>query len=99
MMEFVKDTSRNIEYVGSYVCLIDFRKCVCVCVCVCVYLYISSVQSLICVQLFATPWAAVYQAPPSMGFSRQECQSGLSLPSPIRGITEFLKKLVLKRLT
>ena len=29
------------------------------------------------VQLFATPWAAVYQAPPSMGFSRQEYWSGL----------------------
>ena len=24
------------------------------------------------VRLFATPWAAAYQAPPSMGFSRQE---------------------------
>ena len=25
-----------------------------------------------CVQLFTTPWTAAYQAPPSMGFSRQE---------------------------
>ena len=35
------------------------------------------------VQLLATPWTAVYQAPPSMGFSRQEYCSGLPLPSPI----------------
>ena len=34
------------------------------------------------VQLFTTPWTAAYQAPPSMGFSRQECLSGLPLPSP-----------------
>ena len=30
----------------------------------------------------ATPWAAAYQAPPSMGFSRQEYWSGVPLPSP-----------------
>ena len=41
----------------------------------------SSVQSLSCVQLFATPWAAAYQATPSMGFSRQEYWSGVPLPS------------------
>ena len=34
------------------------------------------------VQLFATPWSVAYQAPPSMGFSRQECWSGLPFPSP-----------------
>ena len=33
------------------------------------------------VQLFATPWTAAYQAPPSMGFSRQEHWSGVPLPS------------------
>ena len=32
----------------------------------------SSVHSLSHVRLFATPWTAAYQAPPSMGFSRQE---------------------------
>ena len=31
----------------------------------------------------ATPWTAAHQAPPSMGFSRQEYWSGLPLPSPI----------------
>ena len=30
-----------------------------------------------------TPWTAAYQAPPSMGFSRQEYLSGMPLPSPI----------------
>ena len=30
----------------------------------------------------ATPWTAAYQAPPSMGFSRQEYLSGVPLPSP-----------------
>ena len=39
-------------------------------------------KSLSCVQLFATPWTVAYQAPPSMGFSRQECWSGLPFPSP-----------------
>ena len=34
------------------------------------------------VQLFVTPWTAAYQAPPSMGFSRQEYWSGVPLPSP-----------------
>ena len=34
------------------------------------------------VQLFATPWTVAYQAPPSMGFSRQEYWSGLPFPSP-----------------
>ena len=40
------------------------------------------VKSLSCVQLFATPWTIAYQAPLSMGFSRQEYWSGLPLPSP-----------------
>ena len=35
------------------------------------------------VWLFATPWTAAYQAPPSMGFSRQEYWSGVPLPSLI----------------
>ena len=34
------------------------------------------------VRLFTTPWAAAHQAPPSMGFSRQEYWSGVPLPSP-----------------
>ena len=34
------------------------------------------------VRLLATPWTAAHQAPPSMGFSRQEYWSGVPLPSP-----------------
>ena len=40
------------------------------------------VKSLCCAQLLATPWTAAFQAPPSMGFSRQEYWSGVPLPSP-----------------
>ena len=39
------------------------------------------VKSLSRVRLFETPWTAAYQAPLSMGFSRQEYWSGLLLPS------------------
>ena len=39
-------------------------------------------KSLSRVQLFAAPWTVAYQAPPSMGFSRQECWSLLPFPSP-----------------
>ena len=41
-----------------------------VCVCVCV-------KSLSHVWLFVTPWTVAYQAPPSIGFSKQEYWSGL----------------------
>ena len=40
------------------------------------------VKSLSRVRLLATPWTVAYEAPPSMGFSRQEYWSGLPLPSP-----------------
>ena len=38
------------------------------------------VKSLSCVRLLATPWTAACQAPPSMGFSRQEYWSGVPYP-------------------
>ena len=38
-------------------------------------------KSLSRVRLFVTPWTVTYQAPPSMGFSRQEYWSGLPFPS------------------
>ena len=34
------------------------------------------------VQLFGTLWTVAHQAPPSMGFSRQEYWSGLPFSSP-----------------
>ena len=42
----------------------------------------SEVKSLGRVQLFASPWTVAYQAPPSMGFSRQEYWTALPFPSP-----------------
>ena len=37
----------------------------------------GKMKSLSRVRLFATPWTVAYQAPPSMGFSRQEYWSGV----------------------
>ena len=48
------------------------------------------VKSLSRVQLLATPWTAAYQAPPSMGFYRQEYWSGVPLPSPYGCIVSFI---------
>ena len=45
------------------------------------FLQCVKVKSPSRVRLLATPWTAAYQAPPSMGFSRQECWSGVPLPS------------------
>ena len=47
------------------------------------------VKCLSRVGLLETPWTAAYQAPPSMGFSRQEYWSGLPLPSPMRWIAVY----------
>ena len=48
------------------------------------------------VQLFATLWTVAHQAPPSMGFSRQEHWSGLPSPSP-KGTIEKKKVKSLSR--
>ena len=42
----------------------------------------AKVKSLSHVKPLATSWTAAYQAPPSMGFPRQQYCSGLPLPSP-----------------
>ena len=44
----------------------------------------SEVKSLNHVRLFATPWAVAYQAPLSMGFTRQQYWSGLPFSSPLQ---------------
>ena len=44
------------------------------------------VKSLSHVQLLETSWTAAHQAPPSMGFARQEYWSGVPLPSPKWGL-------------
>ena len=55
------------------------------------------VKSLSCIRLFATQWTSAYQAPPSMGFSRQEYWSGEPLPYPSASVrsTPFLSFIVL----
>ena len=46
------------------------------------------------VQLVETPWTAAYQAPPSMGFSKQEYWSGVPLPSPQKNLnTKYSSKV------
>ena len=50
------------------------------------------VKSLSRVRLLVTPWTTAYQAPPSMGFSRQEYWSGVPLPSP--EVSEMVLKIV-----
>ena len=52
------------------------------------------VKSLSRVRLLATPWSAAYQAPPSVGFSRQEYWSGVPLPSTPSLIYHFTQKLL-----
>ena len=49
------------------------------------------VESLSRGRLLAAPWTAAYQAPPSMGFSRQEYWSGVPLPSPMTNLDSILK--------
>ena len=65
------------------------------------------VKSLSRVRLLATPWTAAHQAPPSMGFSRQEYWSGLPLPSPrkcssfilLQVVDQFSQHHLLKKLS
>ena len=54
------------------------------------------VKSLSRVRLSATPWTAAYQAPPSMGFSRQKYWSGVPLPSLNQTFREELMPVLLK---
>ena len=46
-----------------------------------------------------TPWTAAFQAPPSMGFSRQEYWSGVPLPSPRREWQDILKVTTYNQIT
>ena len=56
------------------------------------------VKSLSRVRLLATPWTAAYQAPPPVGFSRQEYWSGVPLPSPFN-YTSLSQSIVLRSAT
>ena len=50
-------------------------------------------NSLLFHWLFSTPWTAAYQAPLSMGFSRQEYWSGVPLPSPKLVLKNYMRNL------
>ena len=50
--------------------------CACVCICVCESCSVMSAS-------LQSPWTVAYQAPLSMGFSRQDYWSGLPFPSPL----------------
>ena len=52
------------------------------------------VKSLSRVRLLATPWTAAYQAPLSLGFSRQKYWSGVPLPSPYWGSRSSKSRLL-----
>ena len=54
------------------------------------------VQSLSRVQLLVTPWTAAYQAPPSMGFSRQEYWSEVPLNYRTIALISYASKVMLK---
>ena len=56
------------------------------------------VKSLSHVRLLATPWTAAHQAPPSMGFSRQEYWSGVPLPFPGGALRQMLFAVMITRM-
>ena len=68
-------------YLCTCECVFTSMCCVFICACLCICGYVLSHFS--CVPLFAASWTVALQAPPSMGFSRQEYWSGLPLPSPV----------------
>ena len=84
------------KYEKEYICNVYIYVCVCVSLCCVPESYTHNVmstmkvkvtvkvkvKSLSHVRLFATTWTVAHQAPPSMGFSRQEHWSGLPFPSP-----------------
>ena len=53
------------------------------------------VKSLSCVRLFVTPCTAAYQAPLSMGFSRQEYWNGVLLPFPLISSSQYYYYFIL----
>ena len=69
---FFTDWATREAYIYIY-----FNPYVCVCVCV----YICSALSLSCVQLFATPWTVVLQAPLTMGILQARILEWVTMPS------------------
>ena len=59
-----------------------FKNCCDICIFHHLEQFKEKVKSLSHVWLFVTPWTVAFQAPLSMGLSRQEYWSGLPFPSP-----------------
>ena len=57
----------------------------------CVKVKSEVAQSLSRIRLFATPWTAPYQAPPPMGFSRQEYWSGGAIAFSVTSLYNYIK--------
>ena len=81
--------SRMFMYVKNVYIIVVIYICIythiylCMCTCVCVYTHLLLLSRFSRVRLCATPETAAHQAPPSLGFSRQEHWSRLPFPSPI----------------
>ena len=81
----VQAGDRTVELLHVYLsqksepCLKPLVECILICS---VPAQIQGLKSLSRVRLFATTWTVASQAPPSMGFSRQEYWSGVPFPSP-----------------
>ena len=75
-------TNNRLELtnVGIFEVLIYFYRNTCKLVFLLLLLLLSRFSR---VRLCATPWTAAHQAPPSLGFPRQEHWSGLPFPSPM----------------
>ena len=67
---------------GFQFLVIHINICYCCCCSILLILLLLLLSRFSHVQLWATLWTAAYQAPPSMGFSRQDYWSGLPLPFP-----------------
>ena len=58
---------------------------------ICMHVLLLLLSHFSRVRLCATPWTAAYQAPLSLGFSRQEYWSGVPLPSPMHVLNQDIQ--------
>ena len=69
--------SKRLFYTSVFLCCLTYRVIITIFLNSIYMCWVKWVKSLSRVRLFATPQTVAYQAPLSMGFSRQECWSGL----------------------
>ena len=81
-MQWLRSPARKHKNLNWHYCFISFESCGKTVALKETLSEFLKVKSLSCVRLFATPWTVAYQAPRSMGFSRQEYWSGLPFPFP-----------------